>query len=73
MAVTITAQDASVSAAAPHGTSGTWLLDPYDLMVGSATVASIERALDNNSSVLLQNTASSAGGPGTQNPSGRSQ
>ena len=36
----------SVSAAAPHGKAGTWLLDPTDLTIDATAATTISNALN---------------------------
>lgn len=57
---TLDVSGATISAASPKGKSGSWLLDPYDLLINSAAAASINSALANDTSVTLQTTASTA-------------
>jgi len=60
---------AIVDTSAPHGATGIWTLDPYDLTVDNTAASTIATNLA-TSNVTLQTTASSASGPGTQNASG---
>ena len=51
---------AVVSAAAPHGQGGSWLLDPVDLTIDTATATTISSMLSAGSSVLIE---TAVGGP----------
>ncbi|WP_404710170.1 beta strand repeat-containing protein [Sphingomonas sp. MMS24-J13] len=48
---------------------GNWLIDPYSLTIDSAAASTISTALA-TSDVTLKTTATSASGPGVQNPTG---
>ena len=52
------------------GLGGDWLLDPYDLSVGSTAAASINNTLGAGTNVTLETSASGATGAGSQNASG---
>ncbi|MGC1548286.1 MAG: YDG domain-containing protein, partial [Rhodanobacter sp.] len=60
------ASDAHITAAAPHGQAGTWLVDPTDLTIDSAAATTISNTLNGGTSVTEQTTATSATGIGTQ-------
>ncbi len=51
-----------------HG--GTWLVDPYDLTIDSTAAGTIDAALNNNTSVVEQTSASGSSGSGVANPNG---
>ena len=61
------APDVHVTSAAPHGDAGTWLIDPYDIVVastgGDVTGATLSTAL-NSGNVTLDTTASTYGSSG---------
>jgi filamentous hemagglutinin family protein len=50
-----------VNAAAPLGTGGTWLIDPYSYSIGAPAAATISSALSNGTSVMVTTTADSSG------------
>ncbi|HEU0216186.1 MAG TPA: filamentous hemagglutinin N-terminal domain-containing protein, partial [Stellaceae bacterium] len=58
-------QNALVSAAAPLGKPGTWLLDPPDLTIDAAAATAISNALNAGTDVTEQTTASTVSGFGT--------
>ena len=60
------ANDAHITAAAPHGKAGTWLVDPTDLTIDSAAATTISNTLNGGTSVTEQTTSTSASGVGTQ-------
>ena len=60
------AAQASITAAAPAGYAGTWLVDPTDLTIDSTAATAIDASLDSGTSVTEQTTASGASGAGTQ-------
>lgn len=64
------AEGAVITAAAPQGQGGQWLIDPYDLTVTAAAASTISSTLDGGTNVGLQTTASGSSGPGTANASG---
>jgi filamentous hemagglutinin family protein len=57
---------ASVTAAAPAGYAGTWLVDPTDLTIDSTAATAIDATLNGGTNVTEQTTASGASGVGTQ-------
>ena len=57
---------AHITAAAPHGQAGTWLVDPTDLTIDSAAATTISSTLNGGTSVTEQTTSSGASGVGTQ-------
>jgi len=61
--------DAWVDTSAPNGLTGSWLLDPYDLMVDAGAAATIAASLA-TTNVTMQTTASGSSGPGVANPLG---
>ncbi|WP_077033106.1 YDG domain-containing protein, partial [Pelomonas sp. KK5] len=72
-AVETSAQHLTLGAVAVDTTgataTGQWLLDPYDLTVGSSSASTISTNLA-TTNVTLQTTASGTSGPGTANASG---
>jgi filamentous hemagglutinin family protein len=60
------ASDAHITAAAPQGKAGTWLVDPTDLTIDSTAATTISNTLNGGTSVTEQTTSSSATGIGTQ-------
>jgi filamentous hemagglutinin family protein len=60
------AASAQVTAGAPHGHAGTWLVDPTDLTIDSTAATAINTSLNSGTSVTEQTTASGASGFGTQ-------
>ncbi|WP_130618625.1 YDG domain-containing protein [Dyella amyloliquefaciens] len=62
------APDAQISAAAPHGRAGTWLVDPTDLTIDSAAATTISTTLNGGTNVVEQTTANGASGAGVQSP-----
>lgn len=61
---------ATITAAAPQGRAGTWLVDPYDLTIDSTAAGTIASTLNGGTSVTEQTTATGASGAGVQNASG---
>ena len=61
--------DVNVDTSAPHGATGQWLVDPYDLTVDAAAASTINTNLS-NTNVTLQTTASGTSGPGIANANG---
>ena len=57
---TLNVNGIKVSAAAPHGTDGTWLLDPTDLIIDATLATTIDNALAGNTSVILTTYATGA-------------
>ncbi|WP_284343841.1 YDG domain-containing protein [Dyella mobilis] len=60
------AGDAQVTAAAPQGKAGTWLVDPVDLTIDSTAATTISNSLNGGTSVTEQTTSTGATGAGTQ-------
>ena len=60
------ASDAKITAAAPHGTAGTWLVDPTNLTIDAASATTIDNTLNGGTSVTEQTTATGASGIGVQ-------
>jgi filamentous hemagglutinin family protein len=64
---------ADVSFSSAHvdaGAGGSWLIDPPELTVDSATAALIQTSLNAGTNVTLQTTASTSSGGGVVNPAG---
>ncbi|MGH8199616.1 MAG: YDG domain-containing protein [Steroidobacteraceae bacterium] len=57
---------ANITAAAPVGHSGTWLVDPTDLTIDSSAATTIDTSLDGGTNVTEQTTSGGASGTGTQ-------
>jgi filamentous hemagglutinin family protein len=57
---------AKVTAAAPSGRGGTWLVDPEDLTIDSAAATTIAQSLNSGTSVTEQTTSTTASGAGQQ-------
>ncbi|HVA34632.1 MAG TPA: filamentous hemagglutinin N-terminal domain-containing protein, partial [Stellaceae bacterium] len=55
---------ARIDTSAPNGHAGSWLLDPFDLTVGTAAATTIATDLG-TTNVTLKTTATSTSGPGT--------
>ena len=62
------AGDAHITAAAPRGSAGSWLIDPTDLTIDSTAATTISSTLNGGTNVTETTTASSATGVGTQSP-----
>ncbi|WP_114239949.1 YDG domain-containing protein [Dyella sp. C9] len=62
------AADAQVTAAAPHGRAGSWLVDPTDLTIDPAAATAISSTLQGGTSVIEQTTADGTTGDGVQSP-----
>ena len=60
------ADDAHITAAAPRGQAGTWLVDPTDLTIDAASAATISSTLNGGTNVTEQTTATGASGVGVQ-------
>ena len=60
------ASDTHVTAAAPHGSAGTWLVDPTDLTINAAAATTISGTLNGGTNVVEQTTATGASGVGVQ-------
>jgi len=61
---------AHITAAAPRGTAGTWLIDPYDLTIDQTAATTISNALNGGTSVTEQTTAGGTQGQGVVNANG---
>ncbi|SDR33569.1 filamentous hemagglutinin family N-terminal domain-containing protein [Paraburkholderia fungorum] len=62
------APDAHITAAAPSGRAGTWLVDPTDLTIDATAASQISSTLNGGTNVVEQTTASGATGAGVQTP-----
>jgi filamentous hemagglutinin family protein len=60
------ASNAKITAAAPHGAAGTWLVDPTDLTIDTAAATTISSTLNGGTNVTEQTTATGASGFGVQ-------
>jgi trimeric autotransporter adhesin len=60
------AGDAHITAAAPQGKAGTWLVDPTDLTIDAPSAATISSTLNGGTNVIEQTTATGASGVGVQ-------
>ena len=60
------ASDARITAAAPSGSAGTWLVDPIDLTIDAASATTISSTLNGGTNVTEQTTATGASGVGVQ-------
>jgi trimeric autotransporter adhesin len=60
------ASDAHITAAAPHGQAGTWLVDPTDLTIDATSATTISNTLNGGTSVVEQTTATGAAGIGVR-------
>ncbi|HEX7815042.1 YDG domain-containing protein [Dyella sp.] len=60
------ATDAKITAAAPQGKAGTWLVDPTDLIIDTAAANTISTTLNQGTNVTETTSASGASGFGTQ-------
>ncbi|HEY4145951.1 YDG domain-containing protein, partial [Pinirhizobacter sp.] len=60
------AKDAKITASAPAGKAGTWLVDPTDLTIDDAAATTISSTLNGGTSVVEQTTAGGASGTGVQ-------
>lgn len=63
---------ARIDASSAAGKAGTWLIDPFDLIIDAAAANSISNALNFGSNVTVATTGAntSSGGPGTVVPNG---
>ncbi|GAB2562332.1 filamentous hemagglutinin N-terminal domain-containing protein [Dyella jejuensis] len=55
-----------ITASAPQGRAGTWLVDPTDLTIDAASAATISSTLNGGTNVTEQTTATGASGVGVQ-------
>ncbi|WP_322062284.1 YDG domain-containing protein [Paraburkholderia sp. J63] len=62
------APDTHITAAAPLGRAGTWLVDPTDLTIDANAATQISNTLNGGTNVVEQTTASGATGAGVQTP-----
>ncbi|WP_084688012.1 YDG domain-containing protein [Paraburkholderia oxyphila] len=62
------APDTHITAAAPLGRAGTWLVDPTDLTIDANAASTISNTLNGGTSVTEQTTATGATGAGVQSP-----
>ncbi|WP_408585138.1 YDG domain-containing protein [Paraburkholderia tropica] len=62
------APDTRITAAAPFGRAGTWLVDPTDLTIDATAATQISTTLNGGTNVVEQTTASGATGAGQQTP-----
>ena len=60
--------DANITAAAPAGRAGTWLVDPDDLTIDAAAATTIGQSLNSGTSVTEVTTATTATGAGQSAP-----
>ncbi|SEV92763.1 YDG domain-containing protein [Luteibacter sp. 329MFSha] len=61
---------AHVTAAAPRGAAGTWLIDPYDLTIDQTAATTISNSLNGGTNVTEQTTAGGTQGVGVINANG---
>ncbi|HTV38249.1 MAG TPA: filamentous hemagglutinin N-terminal domain-containing protein, partial [Xanthobacteraceae bacterium] len=57
---TLNTNGITVTAAAPEGATGTWLLDPVDLIIDAALAGEIDASLSGGTSVTLQTSGTSS-------------
>ncbi len=62
------APDAHITAAAPFGRAGTWLVDPTDLTIDANAASQISSTLNGGTNVVEQTTATGTSGAGVQSP-----
>ncbi|MBN3853323.1 filamentous hemagglutinin N-terminal domain-containing protein [Paraburkholderia sp. Ac-20340] len=62
------APDTHITAAAPFGRAGTWLVDPTDLTIDANAATQISNTLNGGTNVVEQTTASGTTGAGVQSP-----
>ena len=62
------AADAKITASAPAGKAGTWLVDPTDLTIDANAANTISSTLNGGTSVIEQTTSGGASGFGVQAP-----
>ncbi|REE18338.1 filamentous hemagglutinin family protein [Paraburkholderia sp. BL27I4N3] len=60
------APDTHITAAAPSGRAGTWLVDPTNLTIEATAASQISSTLNGGTNVVEQTTASGASGAGQQ-------
>ena len=60
------ASNARITASAPHGSAGTWLVDPTNLTIDAPSAATISTTLNGGTNVVEQTTATGASGIGVQ-------
>jgi filamentous hemagglutinin family protein len=60
------AADAKITASAPAGKAGTWLVDPTDLTIDTAAASTISTTLNGGTNVVEQTTSGAASGVGVQ-------
>ncbi len=60
------ANNAHITAAAPQGSAGTWLVDPTNLTIDAASATTISSTLNGGTNVTEQTTATGASGVGVQ-------
>ncbi|GLQ45809.1 hypothetical protein GCM10007862_08600 [Dyella lipolytica] len=60
------ASNAHITASAPHGSAGTWLVDPINLTIDAPSAATIATTLNGGTNVVDQTTATGASGVGVQ-------
>ena len=60
------ASTARITAASPHGTPGTWLVDPTDLTIDGPSATTISNTLNGGTNVTETTTATAASGVGVQ-------
>ena len=60
------AADAKITASAPAGKAGTWLVDPTDLTIDTAAASTISTTLNGGTNVVEQTTSGGASGVGVQ-------
>ncbi|WP_233885688.1 YDG domain-containing protein [Paraburkholderia flagellata] len=62
------APDTHITAAAPFGRAGTWLVDPTDLTIDANAASQISSTLNGGTNVVEQTTATGTSGAGVQSP-----
>jgi filamentous hemagglutinin family protein len=60
------ASDTHITASAPQGKAGTWLVDPVNLTINSTSATTISNTLNGGTNVTEQTTESGASGVGVQ-------
>ena len=60
------ASNAHITAAAPQGSAGTWLVDPTNLTIDAVSATTISSTLNGGTNVTEQTTATGASGVGVQ-------